>query len=439
MALTRERVTDEVGERTLVDAAVAPMIAGRRGTRLLLGALAVPILAAVAAFGYQLVAGIGVTGLSDQVFWGVYTVDLVTFIGFSYGGALVSAILRLTNAHWRGPVVRLAEGTALATLLVGAAFPLIHLGNPLRAWQMLARPQFQSPILWDMVAIATYLLITILLFVLPLIPDAAELERRADLGRARTWLHRKLSLGWQGTAEQRERLERSLSILAVAVIPVAVMVHTVLSYAFSLTSRPGWHSTIFGPYFVVGAVYSGIAIVIVAAVAYRRVFSLETWIPERSIRFLAYLMVALGVLYAYFFFSEVTTDGYVGEEASQTLLHAVLLGRFAPLMWAFVVLGLMLPIAIVAIPRTRTVSGFAAAAVLVVLGMWLKRFLIVVPPLARPLIGSEAGAYGGSVVEWTITAGALAAVPFLLIVLFRFVPVLAIHEMRELAAQREAG
>jgi Ni/Fe-hydrogenase subunit HybB-like protein len=418
--------------RTLTDAAVAPITRAGRGTTVTLALLALPILAAVLAFGYQVVEGLGVTGLGDQVFWGVYEVNLVTFIGFSYGGALVSAILRLTNASWRGPIVRIAEGTALVTLLIGAAFPIVHLGRPDRMWELFTRPQLHSPIFWDMVAILTYLLVTVLLLTLPLIPDFARLRDRTDVGRFRAALYRVGSVGWRGTVRQRHVLERALSVLAIAVIPVAVMVHTVLSYAFSLTSRPGWHSTIFGPYFVLAAIYSGVAIVIVAAVAYRRVYGLQAWITDRSIRLLGTIMAALGAIYAYFLFTETTVEGYVGEEAAQALLHMLLLERYAPLYWAFVVLGVAVPLLVVAIPRTRTVTGIAAAAVLVIAAMWVKRFLMFVPALERPTFGDAIGSYSPTLVEWTITAGAVAAVPFLLIVLFRLVPVLAVDEIDQL-------
>lgn len=426
------------GARTLHDAAMAPMVASGRGTTVLLVVLAVPILAAVAAFGFQLDRGIGVTGLTDEVFWGIYTVDLVTFIGFSYGGALVSAILRLTHARWRGPIVRIAEGTALVTLLVGATFPVIHLGHPERAWQLFTRPQLDSPLLWDMVAIVTYLFATLLLFVLPLLPDVAALKDDPRLGRLRSRLYRGLAMRWVGTPDQRARLERALSILAVAIIPVAIMVHTVLSYAFSLTSRPGWHSTIFGPYFVIAAIYSGVAIVIVAAAAYRRAYHLQDWIPARAITYLGLLMATLGAVYAYFLFTELTTEGYVGEETAQTLLYGLLLGRFAPLFWLFVVTGVGLPLLLVAFRRTRTVAGITTAALLVVAAMWLKRFLMFVPPLTEPLFGTGTASYRPSMVEWTITVGAVAAIPFLLILLFRLLPVLAIHEIEELQpADRE--
>lgn len=415
---------------SLVDAALAPALSRGWRWRVLVGLLSLPVLAGVVTFGIQLRDGIGITGLNDSVFWGVYTVDLVTFIGFSYGGALVSAILRLTNASWRGPVTRLAEGTALATLLVGAAFPIIHLGRPDRVWQMFTRPQLHSPILWDMVAIVTYLFATLILFWLPLVPDLAETREREDLGRWRSRLHWLLSWGWIGSERQHQLLERALTTVAILIIPLAVMVHTVLSYAFSLTSRPGWNSTIFGPYFVVAAVYSGVAIVLLAVVAYRRVYRLHDFIPDRAIHLLAYVMVAMGVAYAYFMFTELTTEGYVGEESAQAVLYTLMLARYAPLFWVFVAAGIVIPVLLVALPWTRRTSGITVAAALVVGALWLKRFLMFVPPQTRALVGEGVGSYTPSWAELAITLGAIAAIPLILVLLFRAVPVLGIDEMR---------
>lgn len=421
----------------LARAALAPATRAGRWNNLLIAALAVPVVAAFGAYGYQLVNGLEVTGLNDQVFWGLYTVNIVTLIGFSYGGALVSAILRLTRARWRGPIVRIAEGTALVTLVVGATFPIIHLGHPERVWEMLTQPQFNSPVLWDMVAILTYLLATALLFGLPLLPDCAAAYRHHDVQGWRAWFYHWAAADWQDLPEQRRVLDRAMTFLAVLIVPLAVMVHTVLSYAFSLTSRPGWHSTIFGPYFVVAAVYSGVAIVILAVVAYRHAYGLQDWITDVAIRRLGYIMVALGVTYAYFTFTEITTEGYVGEESAQTLLFALMLERYAPLFWGFLVLGLVIPILLIALPRTRTVGGITVAAALVVVALWGKRFLMFVPPLTVAAFGEGAATYAPSWVEWTITIGAAAAVPLLLVILFRVVPVLAVYEIEEI--EREEG
>jgi len=418
-------------------AALRPVLNAGRRFWLLFAALGLVAAAGAVAYAWQLIAGgLSVTGYNDQVFWGSYEATLVAFIGFSYGGALVSAILRLTNASWRGPITRIAEVSALATLLVGALFPIIHLGHPERVWELFVRPNFQSPIFWDMVAILTYMLATFILLALPLIPDAAALREHTGLGRLRRWLYRLLSFGWSGTPRQRQVLERALTIVAILIVPLAVIVHTVLSYTFSLTSRPGWHSTIFGPYFVIGAIYSGVAVVILAALAYRRAYQLHRWIDDRVIRNLAFVMVALGLAYGYATFSELTTEGFVGKQVEVELLYGLLLERFAPLFWAFVGMGLLAPVALIAIPRTRTPRGIALAAGLVVVAMYLKRVLIVVPPLSRPVIAGDIGSYLPSPVEIAIVSGAAAGVALIMLFLFRFLPVLAVDEMAEIEHER---
>jgi molybdopterin-containing oxidoreductase family membrane subunit len=420
----------------LEEAALAPMRRFGRGYRASVLILMVLTASGIGAFIYQFSTGIGVTGMNDRVFWGIYTVDLVTFIGFSYGGALVSAILRLTDASWRGPISRLAEGTALATLAVGALFPLASDGHPERVWRLVTAMQIDSPILWDMVAIVTYLIATLVFFTLPVVADLGRLQDASGIeGWRRRWF-RAGAFGWSGTAEQHRVLNRSLTTIAILIIPLAVMVHTVLSYAFSLTSRPGWHSTIFGPYFVIAAIYSGVALVVIVIVVFRRVHHLERWIPERAIINLGYLMAALGVLYGYLLFTEITTEGYVGAEASERLLYALLLDRWSVLFWAFVVGALVIPLLIIIYRRTRTVAGVTVSACLVVAAFFIKRFLMFIPPLTEPLVGEEVGAYTPSWVEIVVTVGAVAAIPLLLIGMFKVVPVLAVVEIEEISARR---
>jgi molybdopterin-containing oxidoreductase family membrane subunit len=406
-----------------------------RSTKVLVAVLGVLVLGGVVAFGYQLVNGIGVTGLNDSVFWGLYTVDLVTLIGFSYGGALVSAILRLTGASWRGPITRIAEATALVTLTVGAVFPVVHLGHPERVWRVVTALQINSPLTWDMLAIVTYLIATVILFGLPLVADLGRLQDEPALTGWRRQFFARGSFGWVGAEHQRRTLNRSMTVLAIVIIPLAVMVHTVLAYAFSLTSRPGWHSTIFGPYFVVAAIYSGVAMVIVVVAAYRRAYHLERWIPESAIVNLGYLVAALGVLYGYLLFTEVTTEGYVGAESSEKLLYALLLDRWSVPFWVFVFAGLLMPLLIIAWRRTRTVTGITVAASLVAGALFLKRFLMFIPPLTESLVGDGVGSYTPSWVEIMVTVGAFAAIPLFLIGLFKVVPVFSVIEMEEIAAE----
>jgi molybdopterin-containing oxidoreductase family membrane subunit len=395
--------------------------------------LAALVALGLAAYVYQIKEGLGVTGMSDRVFWGVYTANFVAFIGISYGGAVVSAILRLTGASWRSPITRLAEAMAFVALAVGAAFPIIHIGRPERIWEMVAYARLSSPQIWDMVAIGTYLVATLVFLFLPLIPDLAICRDR--IGKSAGFLRRKLyswlSLGWRNLPEQRRLLGWGIGVMAVLIIPLAISVHSVLAWAFAVTSRTGWHSTIFGPYFVVAALFSGVATVILVVAAFRRAYHLEAFIEKKHIQYLSYIMMALGLLYLYFTFAEFLTEGYVLDEETQPLFEILLLKKYAPLFWLFIVGGLVAPLLLVALPRTRNIPGIVVAASLAVAGMWLKRFLIVVPPLARPLASGEGATYSPTWVEAAITVGAVAAIPLLMMLFVRFFPILAIWEMEQ--------
>lgn len=421
------------------EAALRPM--ARAGWRFwaLVATLTALTLPGLGAYVYQLRRGLGVTGLDDQVFWGVYTANLIAFIGISYGGAVVSAILRLTGAEWRAPITRLAEAMAAVSLGIGAMFAMIHVGHPERLWRLAFSPNASSPLIWDAVAIGTYFVATIVLLYLPLIPDFAVVRDRAGggVGSLRRRLYGLLSLGWRNEPHQRRRLGRGMTQIAVLIIPLAITVHSVLAWAFGLTSRAGWHSTAFGPYFVVGALLSGIGAVILVVAGFRRAYHLEAHITVEHFRRLATVMLVLGLLYLYLTVAEFLTEGYLSDESNAPMLESLLLKDFAPLFWTFVVLGGAVPTLLVSIPRTRTINGIVVAATLAVAGLWLKRLLIIVPPLAQSVDG-EGLHYYGSFVEASITLSAVAAIPLFMMLLFRFIPVISIFEMEEIVNQETA-
>ncbi len=422
-------------------AAVRPMHAGGVVYWSVFGVLSAAVVAGAVAWIYQLRQGLGATGLNQNVTWGIYTVDLVTFIGLSYGGALVSAILRLTNAEWRTSITRIAEATALVTLVIGASFPIIHLGHPERVWMMVVHPRGSSPMVWDAFAVLTYLVATVIFFYLPSIPDAGIYARWSGLrvSRARRAVIRWISVGWRDLPAQQRVLRRALVIMSIVIIPIAVYVHSVLAWAFSVTSRPGWHSTIFAPYFVIAALYSGVALVILAASAYRSFYKLQAYITPRQLRNLAMLMLTLGLVYAYFTFAEMLTEGYARVEDGVSVLSMVLSGGYATAFWTWALGGLVLPILLIALPWTRNVVGITLASVLAIAGMWLKRLIIVVPAMEISLVSGDVVPYHPSWVELTITGAATAAIPLLLMILFRFVPVLPVAEMEEAAHAAHAA
>jgi len=423
----------------LIDAAFRPVRAPGRWFWPTLGVLVAMVAVAMAGYGYQLFAGLWVAGYTDAAFYGIYEANLVAFIGVSYGGALVSAVLRLTNAPWRTPITRMAEATALVSLLVGASFAIIHLGRPERIWQLFLFPQAASPIVWDMVAIATYLAATLIFLYLPLIPDLALARDRLgpSAGRLRRAFYRVAAVGWGGTPHQRRRLNWSVGAIAVLIIPLAITVHSVLAWAFSMTSRPGWHSTIFGPYFVLGALYSGVALVIVVVAAFRRAYQLEPYIGLRHFVSLSRIMAVLGAVYLYFTFSEMLTAAYVRTRDEASIVAVLLEGSFAVPFWVFLIGGVLVPIALSL--AARQVRYLVVAAALAVVGMWLKRLLITLPSATVPLIGDVWGTVQVTWVAIVITLGAAAAIPLGLMVIFRFVPILAVDEMAEFDAHRPSA
>jgi len=423
------------------DVATRPMLRPGEYFWLAIAGLSVLVLWGAVSYLYQLKNGLGVTGLNQQVTWGFYITDMVFFIGVSYGGAMTSAILRLTNAPWRAPLSRMAETMAVMSLMVGGIFPIIDLGRPDRVYYLLLHGQVGSPVVWDVVAINTYMFAGIVFLYLPMIPDIAMCRDR--LGPAassfRRALYTRLALGWQNTPKQRDILEWGTTVVAIIIIPLAVSVHSVLAWLFGVTSRPGWDSTIFAPYFVVAAMYSGVATVILVLAFFRWIYHLEEYIERKHFVYLSYILVALGLGYAYFLSSEYLTEGYKMHEPGGALLELMLTGRLAPFFWLFSLGGLIVPILLVAMPQTRTIAGITVASLAVVLGMWLKRFLIVIPGLAEPQIASDLTIYWPTMVEVSITVAAAAAIPLMMLLFFRVFPIISIYEVEEFAFAHPQG
>jgi len=420
------------------EAALRPFRRPGRGYWLLLAALTAVVALGAVAWAVQIRRGLGVSGFNDHSFWSIDLADVVTFIGVSYGGAVISAVLRLTGASWRAPLSRLAEGTAVVTVLIGGALIFPHLGRPERAWELVTRPNFSSPVFWDFVAISTYTIGSIIFFILPLFPDMAILHRahREQIGR-RARLYAAVSRGWAGTPRQRSVLSGALGLTAIMIIPLAVSVHSVLAWAFSLVSRPWWHESVWAPYFVVAAPYSGVALVILVVAGFRRAYHLERFITERHFVRLGFILAAFAAAYLYLTFADILPDAYVGERDTTAVFQLLLVGRFAPYFWTFVVAAGLLPLLLVAIPRTRTVPGMVTAAAFVVPAMWLKRMIMVTGPATYDRITSAFGAYHFTWTYISITLAATAAVPLLLMLLFRLVPLLSIDEIEETEGAQE--
>ena len=396
-------------------------------------ALSLVVLTGIAAWVVQLRGGMGVAGYSDQAFWAIYIADVVTFIGVSYGGAVVSAILRLTGATWRAPLTRLAEGTAVVTVLIGAALIVPHIGNPILLWELVTQPNLSAPVYWDFVAVMTYTAASIVFFALPLVPDMAILgkEHGQRLGRRRARLYATVSRGWVGALQQRRVLAGALGLVSIMIIPLAVSVHSVLAWAFATTSRPWWHESIWAPQFVVAALYSGVALVILVVAGFRRGYHLEGLITERHFVRLGFILATLSATYIYLTFADLLPGAYVADHGTAAVFAELLVGRLAPWFWLFAVVGGLLPLLLVALPWTRNMRGMVVAATLVVPMMWLKRILMVVGPATYDTMTGAFGRYHFTWVPVAITLAATAAIPLLLMLLFRVVPLLSIEEIEE--------
>ncbi len=425
-------MTTEVVQR-LEEKTLGPLTHTSRGWYVWTAFLVLITGSGIVAYGYQLRHGLAVTGMRDQVIWGLYITNFVFFIGISHAGTLISAILRVTQAEWRRPITRLAEVITVVALTIGGLMPVIDLGRPDRIPNLLLYGQIGSPIIWDFLSIATYFTGSLIYLYLPLIPDIA-LARDRFAGTARGWrwrLYAFLALGWRNTPEQRRRLERGISVMMILIIPIAVSVHTVVSWIFAMTMRAGWDSTIFGPYFVVGAIFSGIAAIITVMYIFRRIYHLEAYITEKHFHNLAYLLLALGLIYLYFTFAEYLTTGYKMEAGDRLLLHELMAGQYALAFWVFVICGLIIPLLLIALPWTRTIPLIVVASVLVNVGMWIKRFVIVIPSLALPLLPSDWGVYSPTWVELTITVAAFGGFALLFTLFTKLFPIISVWEMRE--------
>ena len=410
---------------------------------LIAGSLVTGALAALLfwAWGYQIRNDIGVAGINRPVFWGFYITNFVFWIGISHAGTLISAILRVTSAEWRRPVTRCAEAITVFALAIGGLFPLIHLGRPWLFWTMLpiptARglwPNFRSPLIWDMMAITTYLTGSILYLFLPMVPDMAILRDRASVQSPRslrTHLFRLLALGWRGTPQQWHSLESGIRVMAVIIIPVAVSVHTVVSWDFAMTLQPMWHSTIFGPYFVVGAIYSGIAVLLVAMYALRRGLGLAEYLTDKVFNNLGLLFVTFTLIWGYFTFAEHLTVWYGHEPSEMAVFAQRVSGDYKGIFWTMVVLNVAIPLGVLAFPAGRRPVATAVVGFGVLVGMWIERFLIVVGPLRLPRLDFTIGTYQAAWVEWGILAGSFGLFGLLYFLFVQFAPIVSIWEVRE--------
>ncbi|MEK7847368.1 MAG: NrfD/PsrC family molybdoenzyme membrane anchor subunit [Chloroflexota bacterium] len=413
--------------------ALAPMGRPSRAYFLWVGFLVSVVAVGAYAYSIQLREGLIVTGMRDRILWGMYITLFVFFIGISHAGTLISAILRASHAKWRFPVTRMAEFITVVALMTGALMPMIDMGRIDRVLNMFLYGRWQSPLMWDILAITTYLTGSIIYLYLPMIPDLALVrDRLAPTASAlKRRIYTALAIGWHDTSGQKRHLGTAIGLMMLVIIPIAVSVHTVVSWIFAMTLREPWNNPMFGAYFVAGAIYSGIAALLLLMAILRRIYHLEEYITPKQFINLGLLLGAFSFIMVYFNASEYVTAGYklAGEEAFH--FEQLFTGPFAPYYWFYALGGLVLPGLIILMPWTRTVKGMVVAAILVVAGMWVERYFIVVSGLRVPLMPYDAASYFPTWVEWAIMAGALAWFSLLITIFIKLFPVIAVWEVTE--------
>jgi molybdopterin-containing oxidoreductase family membrane subunit len=386
----------------------------------------------------QIAKGHGVTGMRDNVVWGLYIVNFIFFIGISYAGAIIAGLLHLFRVPWGKPIIRLAQMMTLVSVVVGPVFILLCIGRFDRLYHLFFYPRLQSPMTWDVIAVLTYFVGSILFLYVAMIKDFA-IYRDANLNipKWKQKLYKILSLGYRGAARQKRDLILSQNLLAIIMIPLSIIVASILSWVFGMTLRPGWHSTIFGPYFVLGALYSGCGVLIVAMWVYNKMYKLENYFTKKHFTYLGYTMLILAAGYGYFTFSEYFTGWFGSEKWDNEVLNKIFSLSYYGWLTLFANLaGILLPILIVAIPQTRKPNTITLAAFIMVIALWIKRFLIIIPTLESPLLPTqdtraEYVHYHATWVEWALTLAGIATFFLFFTLVAKFVTVIPISEFGE--------
>ncbi|HTI06978.1 MAG TPA: NrfD/PsrC family molybdoenzyme membrane anchor subunit [Puia sp.] len=391
---------------------------------------------AAGAFAWilQLKNGLVVTAMGDYVSWGIYISNFVFFVAISLVGSLITAVLRLANVHWSTPLTRIAEIIAVSAIVFASLIIVVDMGRPERFLNLLLHGRMQSPIIWDVIVISTYFILSLLLLYFPLLPDLKILIRAKETtGPRLNKLYRFLGSFWKGTPEQVRLSEKAINIMCVTIIPVAFCIHTVTSWLFATTYRPGWDSTNFGAYFISGAFLVGAGAVVVAMFVFRKAYHLEKYITELHFDKMGKVLVMLALLYLYFNINEYLVPAFKMRKPEAAHLEDLFAGEYAPMFWFAIFTGMLVPIVILLFKKGRRPLPMFIAGLMVVVGAWFKRYLIVTPTLLHPFLPMQGVAekfhhYFPSWQEWAITMGSLAGTLLIITFFARIFPIIPIHE-----------
>jgi molybdopterin-containing oxidoreductase family membrane subunit len=393
---------------------------------------------------YLFAKGVGIWGINTPVGWGFAIVNFVWWVGIGHAGTLISAILLLLKQEWRTSINRFAEAMTLFAVACAGLFPLLHMGRPQFFYWFVPYPntmglwpQFRSPLIWDFFAVGTYATVSLLFWYVGLIPDLATLRDRAKR-RFPQIAYGVLAMGWRGSARHWRRYQDAYLLLAALATPLVISVHSVVSLDFAAAIVPGWHSTVFPPYFVAGAIYSGFAMVLTIAIPLRAAYGLHDFVTDRHLDNMAKVMLASGLIVAYGYLTEGFTGWYSGHQEEAYLIHNRAFGPYGFLYWMLLACNIVIPQMLWFAGVRRNVYALFALALVINVGMWLERFIIVVVSLHRDFLPSSWDMYYPTIWDWSTYFGTIGLFAALMFLFIRFLPMISIFEMREMVEEAHA-
>ena len=394
------------------------------------------LAAFLTAWTYQIYIGMGAAGKRAPQMWAMYITTFVFWIGIGHAGTLISAILYLFRARWRTSIYRAAEAMTIFAVLTAGLFPLIHAGRMWFAYFLLPYPNqrylwpnFRSPLVWDVFAISTYLSISTIFFIVGLVPDIAAL-RDASTGWRRR-IYGMLSLGWEGSDDQWRPYRRAYGLFAALATPLVLSVHSVVSWDFAMALVPGWHSTLFAPFFVDGAIFSGFAMVLVLIIPMRYFFGLHAYLTDRHLDAMAKLILTTGLVLTYFYVCEIFTAWYSGDVFEKASLFWKVTRSYAWALWTMYFCNCISPLILFSKRARTSVPILYTVSILVLIGMWFERFNIIVPGLAHDFYPYTWGIYVPTPTDSMIVIGSFSFFFLLFLGFIRVMPSLSIVEVKE--------